>query len=181
MHPILRSSLARGLALSAVLALVGCAHVGPACDPPPPFHVSVQATDRLNPDESGRPLPTLVRVLQLKSDARLAEADFSGVFQHADEVLKEDLLRTDEFTVDPGSTENRWYERDPKATVVAVVSVARQPTGTQWRALQPLPPATSDSCSAGMVRTGLPKYGDAAFTFRLQEYRVDALPPPAKP
>ena len=174
MLPSLHGSLFRALSGLFLAGSVACAHAG-VCDPPPPFYVTVQASERLNPDSAGRPLPTLVRVLQLQSAARLLEADFTSIFQRAEDTLKEDLLRADDFNVDPAGTESRGFERSPKAPAVAVVAVSRQPSGEQWRAIEVLPPPTAESCTAGQGRSGLPRPTDTSFSFRIEDYRIDPV------
>ncbi|MFN0062490.1 MAG: type VI secretion system lipoprotein TssJ [Myxococcaceae bacterium] len=155
---------------------VGCAHAPAApCATPPPFHVTVVTGARLNPDAMGRSLPTLVRVLQLKGTTRLEDADFAGVFSRAADVLGEDLVRTDEFTVDPDSSDSRWIERDPKAAHVVAVGVFRQPTGTQWRSAVALGPVEPSLCNPqALNRIGTPRWGDAVLSFKMQDFAIES-------
>jgi type VI secretion system VasD/TssJ family lipoprotein len=118
-------------------------------------------------------------VLQLKGLTRLEGADFPAIFQRAQETLGPDLLRTDDFTVDPGSSEGRWFERDHKATHAVVVGVFRQPSGDQWRVALALPPVPPEQCvpTAPGSRTGIPRPGDAVLKVQLNEYRIDGPKP----
>ncbi len=162
-------------------AAAGCAHTPSApfhCDSPPPFHVSLQGAERLNPDPDGNALPTVVRVLQLSGSSRLENAQFNGLWQNPEEALGPDLIRMDEVTVDPGQTSGHWYNRDPKAKYVVAVGIFRQPSGDFWRAAVSLAPVSREQCvpPAGAARSGPPQRTDVQVVFRLEDYRIDALP-----
>jgi type VI secretion system protein VasD len=163
--------------LPALLALVlsGCAHTRVRCEFPPPFHLKLQASHRLNPDAAGRSLPTLVRVLQLGNTARFEKADFSALWDRPEEVLGTDLIRSDELTVDPGEASDHWYRCESKATHVAVVAMFREPAGTFWRSAVPLP--LSEKCPEAPPpdRSGLPKREDVQIKFTLEDFRVQAV------
>ena len=140
--------------------------------------MKVNADKRLNPDASGRSLPTLVQILQLKGLARLDQADFASVFQHAQETLGPDFLRVDELTIDPGGTDSRWFDRDPKTTHVVAVGVFRQPSGDQWRSPVALSPVPPEQCiPTAVARTGNPRRDDAQVQFDLEEFRISSPNP----
>jgi type VI secretion system protein VasD len=107
---------------------------------PVPIEVTVTASDRLNPDEQGQSLPTVVRILQLKGSARLEGADFDPVYRRLKEALGEDLLAMEELTLSPGQSVRRQLDRDPAARAIAVVGLFRRPSALSWRALADLPP-----------------------------------------
>ena len=152
------SSTSRGWAAVALVALTACALFGRGGgSPPPPFDIAITAGQRLNPDERGDSLPTLVRVLQLKSVSKLAGADFDQIYRVPKETLGEDLVRMDELFLSPGETAQRRIERDKAARALAVVPVVRRPTGKSWRTIVELPPPD----------------GHIRFTFLIEGYRVE--------
>lgn len=108
-----------------------------------PIEVDISAAERLNPDDNGQSLPTVVHIYQLKSAASLERADAEQVYRGAKEVLGSDLLQMEEVTLSPGETLHRRIERDRSAKVVALVALFRRPTGVSWRAVADLPPASS--------------------------------------
>ena len=117
-----------------VLLALACAHAPrPPCDNPPPLYLVLKGSDRLNPDEKGRPLVTQVLILQVKGTAKLEGADFSELTTKPKEVLGDELLSMNETTVEPSGTTTVGYRRDPKATAVVVVANFRQPSGLSWR------------------------------------------------
>lgn len=149
---------ARRALLAALLAafLGGCALFGSG-GAPVPLEVTVAAADRLNPDEQGQSLPTVVRVLQLKGTARLEGAEFDALYRRAKEVLAEDLLRVDELTVSPGQTVKLRLERDPAARAAVALCLFRRPAGLSWRAVAELPAPGKK----------------AALTFAVDGYRIE--------
>jgi type VI secretion system VasD/TssJ family lipoprotein len=63
-----------------VAAATGCGIFGKGGESTPsPLDVVVTAAPRLNPDERGESLPTLVRLIQLKSAGKLESADFDQI------------------------------------------------------------------------------------------------------
>lgn len=159
-------------------SLAACAHrpAGPSvCETPPSFNVVLEAADRLNVDSQGRSLPTLVRVLTLKSSSKLESADFTDLWNKPDDILGEDVLQVDELTVDPEQTLARWYPRSPKATHVALVALYRQPAGSAWRSVVTLPAVPPELCvEETQPRTGPARPKDAQVKFHLEDFRVDA-------
>lgn len=148
----------RVLVLAAAAAAMACGIFGGRGErPPSPVDVEIVAAQRLNPDEHGESLPTVVRLYQLRSAAKLEAADFARLYRDAKETLGDDLLQADELTVSPGETVRRRVERAPSAKVLAAVAVLRRPSGVTWRAL-----------------AELPKPGDdARAKFVVEEYRIE--------
>ena len=106
--------------------------------------VSVKADQRLNPDDASQSLPTVVRVLQLRSPRRLEQAEYTRVYRDPKELLTDDLLAVDELVVGPGETRDRRLERQSGAGCVAVMALFRRPTGFSWRVIKELPPGGAD-------------------------------------
>jgi type VI secretion system protein VasD len=161
------------LALAASVWLSACATAKPAAEPckePPPIAVLLEASERLNPDDRGNSLSTIVQVLQLKDIRRLEAAEFQDVWQRSKEVLEDDLIASDELTLQPGQSLTRQLARDPKATYVVVLGVFRKPAGQVWRSILRLPEVTPELCAAAK-KPGLPP---PPLHFYLEDYRVEA-------
>jgi type VI secretion system protein VasD len=160
------------LMLGFVVWLGACAHAAAPAEPckePPPISVLLEASDRLNPDDRGRSLSTIVQVLQLKDIRRLEAAEFQDMYQRPKEVLEDDLIATDEMTLEPGQKLTRQLSRDPKANYVVVLGVFRRPAGQVWRSIQRLPEVTPELCAAAKKPGQL-----APLQFYLEDYRVEA-------
>lgn len=134
-----------------VLALlVGCSGTQrPPCNIPEEGNLIVEATERLNPDEKGRSLPTIIRIYQLKNLGDIELASFQKMWREAEDTLGESLIAADEFTVYPGQTIKRTFERDPAASYLVGVAIVRRPAGVSWRTILDLPaPAAAQRCAA---------------------------------
>ncbi len=164
-----RMTLMAGLAVW----LGACAH-SPAplepCKEPPPIAVLLEASERLNPDDRGNSLSTIVQVLQLKDIRRLEASEFQDVWQRPKEVLEDDLIASDELTLQPGQTLTRQLARDPKTTYVVVLGVFRRPAGQVWRSILRLPEVTPELCAAAKKPGPQPP----PLHFYLEDYRVEA-------
>ncbi len=135
---MLESLRAGGVCAAALVFSAGCAMLGRG-GPPPPIEVTVQAADRVNPDEQGQSLPTLVRLYQLKAAAPLESADYGAVYGSDKETLGANLLQADEVVVSPGGTVTKRLVRVPEATALAAVAVVRRPAAGAWRSIVELP------------------------------------------
>ena len=121
----------------------------PNCNAQENANLRVEATDRMNPDEDGRPLPTLVRVYQLGSIGTMETASFDDIHQNDEEILGDAFLGKDEFTVYPESRTNRQFERNPDANFIVGFAAVRRPTGVSWRTILELPPPAAEAqCAA---------------------------------
>ena len=135
--------------------------------------MTVEASDRLNPNAGGQSLTTQVQVLVLKSAAKLDNAEFSDLWQQAKVWFGEDLLQEQTVTVDPGSTTTTGFARDAKAAYLVVMGGFRQPSGTRWRSVFTLPPPAFSHCGPEpMVAPAVPGKDDADFHFLMEDFRV---------
>ena len=134
------------MALLVICSALGCGGPRVVVAPPPPepavlpVDVQVIASPRLNPDEQGESLPTVVRLYLLKSAVKLDRAEYDQVYRDPKEAFGDDLLQADEFVLSPGQTVHRSIERDRSAHALAVVLVVRRPAALSWRAVAELPP-----------------------------------------
>lgn len=161
------------LMLGAAVCLSACATAKPVveeCKEPPPIALLLEASERLNPDDRGNSLSTIVQVLQLKDIRRLEASDFQDVWQRPKEVLEDDLIASDELTLQPGQSLTRQLARDPKTTYIVVVGVFRRPAGQVWRSLLRLPEVTPELCAAVKKPGAQPP----PLHFYLEDYRVEA-------
>lgn len=166
---VLRMSIRASLALTALTIGSACGGKQPPASPCAlPVTVDVSATERSNPDEDGQPLPTVVRVLQLTHSVRVEEASFVQLWEQLDDTLGDQLIQKQEVTVFPGKVAHLNLELDPKARYLVGMGVFRQPTGTQWRSVLPLP-ASERLCSEYKEKAPSP-----AVDFSLDGYRIEA-------
>jgi type VI secretion system protein VasD len=126
------------LFLSAIALAAACRSSQPAPEAPSPLDLEIAAGARLNPNDQGQPLPTVVRIYQLRSTGKLERTEFDRLYRQPKEALGEDLLQGEEVTLSPGETMKRRVDRDRGARYVAVVALFRRPTGASWKAVAEL-------------------------------------------
>lgn len=167
MRQPIRSQL---VALTVVFAsqLVGCAGGGQGAEPCIlPIRVELTSGDRLNPNDAGEPLPTEIRLLQLRSLAKLQEAEFEALIADPTVALGDELVVSQDFTLYPGTPNPVAIELDAEARFLVGVALVRRPSGTMWRSVVVLPPV-ADRCEQ-FLEDGAP---DPAIRFRVQDYRI---------
>lgn len=147
-----------GSLAAAIFLLAGCSLLGLGKPSSPgPMRLQIEAGARLNPDDGGHPLPTMVRVYQLRSAAKARTVELTDLLRDPKEALGEDLLSTEELLLSPGQTVERTLTREPEARAVLVAAVVRRPAGVSWRDVVELP--------AKKTRN---------LTYVLEEYRLTA-------
>lgn len=149
---------APALACALAFGICGCSMVGGGKgggDKPTSVDVTLSAAERLNPDESGASLPTMVRLYLLASAAKAEAASYEDLYRGAD-ALGADVLAADELVVSPGEAARKRIAAEKPARALLVVGVFRKPTGTSWRAIVP-------------IEKGKPR----EVTLRIEEYRVE--------
>ncbi|MBP6730231.1 MAG: type VI secretion system lipoprotein TssJ, partial [Microthrixaceae bacterium] len=149
--PLLRcaSTLALGLALALSISACKKKNEGPTCKPEDhakfKVRVLVQPTNDINPDESGAPLPTLMRIYQLTSDEKVPLLDYREVWDKGKDVFGDTFVAETEHQVYPGKPDMVEIEPDPKANYVLAIALFREPTGSSWYRLWDVPKYHGDS------------------------------------
>jgi len=98
----------------------------------------MESSKFLNLDDSGAPLPVIVRVYQLKNKENMEKADFLSLWKSDKDILGEDLLDRSEVTLLPESTIELNVESGKDAGYLAVMVLFRKPQGGSWRQIIPL-------------------------------------------
>jgi type VI secretion system protein VasD len=146
----------------------GCGLVGrtAGCRSPRAMEVTLTVSERLNPDDQGRSLPTVVRVYQLRGLSRLENAEFEDVWQRDRETLGDELVQVEELTVFPNDRVVRPLEVAEGVGAVVAVALVRKPQGTSWRAVVELP---TEPCPEGHATHRL------VARLALDGYRIERL------
>lgn len=121
---------------SLVVMLSGCGEVKP---PPTHINVEIKAVSALNPDESGRPSPIVVRIYALRSLGKFNSADFYSLYNEDQAQLGGDMISMEEFHLTPGG--QRVYARDisQDALYLGVMAAYRSLDNAVWRDSIPVP------------------------------------------
>jgi type VI secretion system protein VasD len=146
------------LAWALALGLAGCSMLGGGKgggEKPTTMDVTIAAAPRINLDEAGEPLPTVVRLYLLASAAKADAASYEELYRGA-EALGADVLASDEAVLSPGESARKRLVAERPARALLVVGVFRRPAGTSWRAIVP-------------IEKGSPR----EVSLRVEEYRIE--------
>ena len=149
------------LLAAAAMTLSACAEVTPpsaACESPAELAVTLTSGALLNPDESGSPLPTEVRVHQVRDAAPFDNVPFDDAWAMSD-AISGAVITTQTTTLYPGEMATVALTPNPEAIALVGMAVVRRPAGRTWRVIVPL-----DALPCGQhVRVAL----------RVDEYRIE--------
>ena len=146
MSPPRKSAMAGALLVVAGLVTSACAGAVPPVAKAPEkcpaqsITVSVLSSAAINRTPEGEPRPVVVRLYQLKADARLYNASFDKIWKEDKATLADDLIASQEVEVYPGTRTDVKFERPPTVNHVAGVALFSNPAGRAWFASLDLPP-----------------------------------------
>ncbi len=123
-------------ALCAVL-ISGCSSLSPYSDLTK-VDLSLQGSERLNPDINDRPSPIVLQLIELKNPVAFEHADFFSLYQRPREVLAPDLVAIEELELRPGEERTYKLAADPESRYLAVLAAYRDLPQAQWRIVVPL-------------------------------------------
>ena len=169
----------RPLQYALMLALLAastsaCAGVIPTCQVPSAVELEIETSDRVNIDQSGEALPTIIRLYQLKNLSAVQSATFDDMLDRPKETLGDSIVHEDEVTIYPGQILVRRFEREPKADFLIGVAIVRNPVGTAWRTIQEYPLA-GDPCKEQDDPDAAPTLADLRIRMFLDEYRIESV------
>ncbi|WP_295431111.1 type VI secretion system lipoprotein TssJ [uncultured Thiodictyon sp.] len=139
------------MAAAMLAALVGCAGKpppappSPAADQPPQLRITVSAAADANRDQTGRGLPIVVRLYELKAAGDFAGADFFRLYEQEAAALGATLIAREEVTLAPGQRRLTVLPLSPAATHLGVLGAFNDIDRAGWRALQALEPGRDNS------------------------------------
>lgn len=126
------------LVLLCLLAVAtGCSSTArPAL--PVPLEIGFAASERLNPADTGRPSPVVVRIFELSEQGAFLSVDFFALFESREALPTDSVVNVQEFVAMPG--EVRVIRRKAAATTrfLGVAAGYRDVEGSAWRALVPV-------------------------------------------
>jgi type VI secretion system protein VasD len=133
---LIRSLIGAALG-AAVLALSACAGA-PQPEPTAASAVLSAAAD-VNPDETGRASPIVVRFYELKQADAFQAAGYFALMDHEQETLGESLVHREEYELSPGETRTFALSIPPEARYVAAIAGYREIMSAKWKALAAVP------------------------------------------
>jgi type VI secretion system protein VasD len=145
----------------------------PSCRVPNDVQLEIEASDRVNLDETGRSLPTRLRLYQLTDLTQLQRASFEDVWSRPKEVLAGSALSSEELVVYPGQVLVHRFKRNERAEYLVGVAVFREPEAEAWRTAEewPLP---GDPCQVS-GRDRVPRLAKLRVRMFLDGNRLESL------
>ena len=131
--------------LCAQLAALAClfaplAHGEPAKEATR-LELSLEAAANVNPDAKQRPSPIQVRLIELKGESTLENADYFGLMHTEKTTLLGDLLSREDHILRPGERKPIKRLAHPDAIALLVVAGYHELGQSQWSELIKLPAA----------------------------------------
>jgi len=97
----------------------------------------IGSTD-LNPDQSGRPSPVVVRLYSLVSPSIFENADFVSLFHNDKAVLGADFIRKEEKDFQPSESFEAQLEINENANFIGFMVAYQDIEQAQWRLVLPM-------------------------------------------
>jgi len=99
----------------------------------------ILVSDRVNPDQDGRPSPVTVRIYQLASVDNFKSTDFLPLYDDDETALGTDLVFKEEMEVYPGIEIPFQREWAGSTRYLGVMVMFRDLENSKWRAIASLP------------------------------------------
>ena len=119
------------LGLLCALMLSGCSMLSPYSDMTK-VDLTLQGSERLNPDINDRPSPIVLQLIELKNPVAFEHADFFSLYQRPREVLAPDLVAMEELELRPGEERTYKLSAQPESRYLAVLAAYRDLPQAQW-------------------------------------------------
>ena len=107
-----------------------------------PFATWVQldivSDENINPDDSGRPSPIVVRIYELKDVANFQSKDFFEIYDNDAEALGEAMIKKEEFEFRPNETSYIERKFSDETVYIGVLAAFRNIDDAQTRAFYKL-------------------------------------------
>lgn len=142
------------LALISALALLG------GCSGLTKVDLSLESSNKLNPDLNGRPSPVVLHLIELKHPVAFENADFFSIYQHPRETLTPDFIRLEELEMRPGERRNVKFSVAEDSRYLGILAAYRDLSGGEWQTVIPLRPKKKHNVSLYLDERGIRDSGD---------------------
>ena len=141
-----------GLLLMAVVMLNGCSWV---MSDVTKVDMRIITGGDVNPDDSGRPSPVVVRLIELKSPSTFQSADFFALYNKEKETLGPDMVASEEFEFKPGDVQDLHFSLHPESGFVGIMAAYRQLDKVTWRMILPIKLKQKNKLTVLLNRRGI--------------------------
>lgn len=130
-------------ALLAAVMLSACS--GSSTPDPTTAGLTIQATDKINPNASGTASPVVVRIYELKATSTFDTAEFSQLFYNDQATLGGDMLDRREVEIAPGQTVERTDTLSSETRYLGFIAGYRDLSNATWRGKVPVQSETDNT------------------------------------
>lgn len=92
--------------------------------------VTLNVSNKLNPNKDGRPSPLVIKILQLNDDAKFTQAGIEEILMSTDTVIGEALVGVDQAMAFPGKNQELKLNVNSQAKYLGVVAAFQHEGGT---------------------------------------------------
>lgn len=143
-----------GVLAVVIITMAACGKIpglkkppAPAASPAPPppkprplpVNLTLQASATVNPSESNRPSPVVVRVYQLKDEAAFRSAAYDRLYEDDKAVLAADLVERTAVTLRPGAQTTVSIDFSADVRFLGIAAFFREYDNAQWKVVIPIP------------------------------------------
>lgn len=115
----------------------------------------IVATPQLNPDNSGRPSPVVLRIYELKSSGAFESAEFFALYSNDVKTLGPALVSRKEIQIGPSESREIIEKLQPGTRAIGVVAAFRNLSSNQWRAVIPVQEGKSIPVQLNLGQTSI--------------------------
>ncbi|MDO7896640.1 type VI secretion system lipoprotein TssJ [Pseudomonas citrulli] len=142
------------VAFLMTLGLSGCAAWSPFSTMTK-LHLTLAASDQLNPDLHGRPSPVVVRLFELRHPVAFENADFFSLYERAKDTLSTDLVASEELELRPGDSVELRLGLTGDGRYLGMLAAYRDLPHTRWRYTLAVAPAQLTEASLTLTQDGI--------------------------
>lgn len=132
------------LATATVVALMSACS-GSSTPDPTTAGLTIQATDKINPNAAGTASPVVVRIYELKATSTFDTAEFSQLFYDDQATLGGDMLDRREVEIAPGQTIERTDTLSSETRYLGFIAGYRDLSNATWRGKVPVQSETDNT------------------------------------
>lgn len=139
--------------LSAVGGLmVACAAGSLVGIGPTKLDARIEASSKVNPDDSGRASPVVLRIYELKKVDTFQNTDFFSLYDKESATLGQDMNGREEVELQPGGSKTVKREVQPDTQYIGIMAAFRDIDQAQWRATYKLSPHKTNAVTIKLDR-----------------------------
>ncbi|MDX1302272.1 type VI secretion system lipoprotein TssJ [Photobacterium sp.] len=143
--------------MKRLIPLLFCSLLFACSSTPDPTLVDLTliATSDLNPDQTGRPSPMVVKIVELKAATGFENATFFDLYENTQKTLGPDFIAEEELILRPGEKHNMKLNLNENSRFIGIIGAYQQINDAEWRFLQTLEKEELQKVELGITDSGI--------------------------